>query len=170
LLLTQPAAQNLLTARATALPVLDSYADTSLDEGGATIDAWREADEPLIPEDGPETWLPLNFYFDDREQILEGFASAHSDEVAQEVVFRFVIPVLPAAKKLSWQMAALAGEHMRSWLMAEWSPYIEVKPSGGRNMLRTPVTKAPSLGMEAEPRPTHIMVEIPLTVTYTTPR
>lgn len=167
---TQPEVQDLLTARAAQLTPLATYANLALDDGGNPMDAWREADEPLVPEDGPETWLNLNYYFDDREQLLDGYEGALSEYVQQIVVFRFVYDLGVCDRRQAWQRAALAGEHQRGWMVREWHPDIEVKPASGVRMTRTWLTKAPVQEVDGELRPTHVLVEIPFIVTYKTAR
>lgn len=163
---SQPEVRYILTERIKALKVKSTYGTVGTDE-------WREADEPLLPETGPETWRSLDFFVDDRDQDDTGVRGPEADRVQQLVVVRFVFEVLPMAKKTSWDKAALAAEDLRSWLRygrGTWQAGLQVGPAaaaGQPRFRRLPMVRAEAVTEEQlEYRLTHIAVEIPLRVTY----
>ena len=173
--LTQSQLRGILTQRILALVPLSTYADVSLKSDGSRVDSWREATEPLLQESGPETWMSLDFFVEDRDQEDDGGRSADTDMVAQVVVVRFVYEVNPNDKKTSWDKAGMAAEHLRSWLRAgrgDWYVGIHVGPASGSRgprIRRIPVVRAEAVTEESlEYRLTHVAVEIPLRVTYDT--
>ena len=169
-MLTQPRVRYLLTERIKLLPVESSY-------GTPGTDSWREASEPLLPEYSPDVWTHLDFFVDDRQQDYLDRAGWNDEGVTGQIVVRFLVEVLPGDKKSSWDKAAYAGEALRRWLATSgsWSEDLVVGPSvagSGVRMRRTPIAKQQMDELEPTTvyRLSHILVEIPISVQYDTPR
>lgn len=125
----------LLTARIAAMSVLDSYRQTS-------DDAWRESEDPLVPELAPLPGTHLCFFVDDRTVDDTGTAQStwqDAPQVWSPVVVRFMFGLRPASRKTDWDAAGRAAVHVLRQLLADgWSEDVNVqRPAGSRVVSRS---------------------------------
>jgi hypothetical protein len=157
--------RQLLAARILTLVVTDGYSSSSKNGyGHGANDAWREADEPLLPEWEPSVGSHLAFWVDDRE-LLDTRQSlsvvedpANWPEAASPIVVRFLFELRAGtARKRDWDGAARAGVALFRHLLAEgWTDALTVSTTD------RPVTRKP-LQIEGDD---WLMVEVRVRVRF----
>jgi len=160
---TPDAVRQALTARIARLVVDSScltsgplgVASTVMGYAQASTDAWREAEEPLLPEIEPSIRAHLSYFVDDRntDDTLRS-RSTHDDQplVRSEVVVRFLYAVRPGAnRKPDWDRAARAGAALIGHVLQDYAWGVDLivqRPNSGQLIRRLPINGGEHLAVE----------------------